>query len=81
MGSSPPKHILILILDGVVDLLCFHEIIFHSFVPLGLIYNLQSGGMNEAFSDIAGEAAEYYLSTCTDWLVNGQLTRKMQALR
>ncbi|MEX0320026.1 MAG: M4 family metallopeptidase [Ruegeria sp.] len=26
----------------------------------GLIYRNQSGGMNEAFSDMAGEAAEYY---------------------
>jgi vibriolysin len=26
----------------------------------GLIYQNQSGGMNEAFSDMAGEAAEYY---------------------
>ncbi len=26
----------------------------------GLIYRSQSGGMNEAFSDMAGEAAEYY---------------------
>ena len=26
----------------------------------GLVYRNQSGGMNEAFSDMAGEAAEYY---------------------
>ncbi|MEZ9417725.1 M4 family metallopeptidase, partial [Vibrio sp. 10N.286.49.E1] len=26
----------------------------------GLVYANQSGGMNEAFSDMAGEAAEYY---------------------
>ncbi|MGA4816010.1 M4 family metallopeptidase [Pseudomonas aeruginosa] len=27
----------------------------------GLIYRGQSGGMNEAFSDMAGEAAEFYM--------------------
>jgi Zn-dependent metalloprotease len=27
-----------------------------------LIYSGQSGGMNEAFSDISGEAAEYFMT-------------------
>lgn len=27
----------------------------------GLIYSNQSGGINDVFSDISGEAAEYYL--------------------
>jgi vibriolysin len=35
----------------------------------GLIYSNQSGGMNEAFSDIAGEAAEFYDRGSNDWLV------------
>jgi vibriolysin len=35
----------------------------------GLIYSGQSGGMNEAFSDIAGEAAEFYDRGSNDWLV------------
>lgn len=39
-----------------------HEIA-HGFTErqAGLLYFGQSGGMNEAFSDMAGEAAEYYL--------------------
>ncbi len=35
----------------------------------GLIYANQSGGINESFSDIAGEAAEFYNSGKNDWLV------------
>ncbi len=35
----------------------------------GLIYSGQSGGINEAFSDIAGEAAEYYSRGSNDFLV------------
>ena len=34
-----------------------------------LIYSNQSGGINEAFSDIAGEAAEYYRNSSNDWKV------------
>lgn len=35
----------------------------------GLIYAGQSGGMNEAFSDIAGEAAEYFATGSNDFKV------------
>jgi vibriolysin len=35
----------------------------------GLIYANQSGGINESFSDIAGEAAEFYNNGSNDWLV------------
>lgn len=34
-----------------------------------LIYSAQSGGINEAFSDIAGEAAENYSRGSNDWMV------------
>ncbi|HHP0481425.1 TPA: M4 family metallopeptidase [Vibrio campbellii] len=34
-----------------------------------LIYSEQSGGINEAFSDIAGEAAEFYSRGSNDWKV------------
>ncbi|MDF2153367.1 M4 family metallopeptidase [Vibrio sp. CAU 1672] len=34
-----------------------------------LIYSGQSGGINEAFSDIAGEAAEFYSRGSNDWMV------------
>lgn len=42
-----------------------------------LIYKNQSGGMNEAFSDIAGEAAKYYYHPISqrpnDWLVGADI--------
>ena len=48
----------------------------------GLVYNItQSGGMNEAFSDMAGEAAEYYLNGSNDFLVGQQITKTMPYLR
>ncbi|CAM4172870.1 M4 family metallopeptidase [Pseudoalteromonas byunsanensis] len=46
-----------------------------------LIYADQSGGINEAFSDIAGEAAEYYLRGSNDWLTGGDITKTTDALR
>ncbi|XP_013384836.1 uncharacterized protein LOC106154862 [Lingula anatina] len=36
-----------------------------------LEYTGMSGGMNEAFSDMAGEALEYYLFGKVDWIVGG----------
>lgn len=39
----------------------------------GLIYSGQSGGINEAYSDIAGEAAEYYMKNNNDWMVGEQI--------
>jgi Zn-dependent metalloprotease len=33
----------------------------------------QSGGMNESFSDMAGEAAEFYMTGTNDFLVGGQI--------
>ncbi|WP_084451745.1 M4 family metallopeptidase [Roseateles chitosanitabidus] len=48
----------------------------------GLTYSGQSGGMNEAFSDMAGEAAEYYRNGGTnDWLVGAQIFKGSGALR
>lgn len=47
----------------------------------GLIYSGQSGGINEAFSDIAGEAAEYYRSGTNDWLVGADIFKAAGALR
>ena len=35
----------------------------------GLEYRYQSGGMNEAFSDMAGEATEYFLRSKNDWKI------------
>jgi len=47
----------------------------------GLIYQGQSGGINEAFSDMAGEAAEYFLYGNNDFLVGEQVYKSAGALR
>ncbi len=48
----------------------------------GLIYSGQSGGLNEAFSDIAGEAAEYYLLGQNDYKVGAEIFKQSgEALR
>ncbi len=46
-----------------------------------LIYSDQSGGMNEAFSDIAGEAAEYFMRGAADFLVGAEIFKAAGALR
>jgi Zn-dependent metalloprotease len=46
-----------------------------------LTYSGQSGGINEAFSDIAGEAAEYYDRGSNDFLVGADIFKASGALR
>jgi len=46
-----------------------------------LTYANQSGGINEAYSDIAGEAAEYYMKGSNDFLVGAQIFKATGALR
>jgi vibriolysin len=46
-----------------------------------LTYSGQSGGINEAFSDIAGEAAEYYMRGTNDFLVGADIFKSSGALR
>jgi vibriolysin len=46
-----------------------------------LVYSGMSGGMNEAFSDMAGEAAEYYMNGTNDWMVGEQIFKGTGALR
>jgi vibriolysin len=46
-----------------------------------LTYSGMSGGINEAFSDMAGEAAEYYMNGTNDWLVGAQIFKGNGALR
>jgi vibriolysin len=42
----------------------------------GLVYENQSGGINEAFSDMAGEAAKYYNNSGqNNWLVGEQILK------
>ncbi len=38
-----------------------------------LVYSGQSGGINEAFSDMSGEAAEFYMRGTNDWLVGADI--------
>ena len=47
----------------------------------GLIYSGKSGGLNEAFSDMAGEAAEFYMKGNNDWLVGQEIFKGNGALR
>ena len=47
----------------------------------GLEYDNMSGGMNEAFSDMAGEAAEYYMKGTNDFKVGGEIFKSSGALR
>lgn len=47
----------------------------------GLVYANQSGGMNEAFSDMAGEAAEFYMKGENDWMVGKDIFKEEGALR
>lgn len=46
-----------------------------------LTYSGESGGMNEAFSDMAGEAAENYMNGTNDWMVGEQIFKGAGALR
>lgn len=47
----------------------------------GLVYSGKSGGLNEAFSDMAGEAAEFYMYGSNDWLVGSKILKVNGALR
>ncbi|GAB3350813.1 hypothetical protein GCM10027430_14240 [Lysobacter tyrosinilyticus] len=49
---------------------------------LGPYYNSQAGCMNEAYSDMSGEAAEYYDRNGTvDWMVGAEIKKSAGALR
>jgi len=47
----------------------------------GLVYSGMSGGMNEAFSDMAGEASENYMKGANDFLVGTDIFKGSGALR
>ena len=60
-----------------------HEV-SHGFTEqhAGLIYDGQSGGMNEAFSDMAAKAMEYYVYHKNNWLLGGEVFKiENEALR
>jgi Zn-dependent metalloprotease len=54
-----------------------HEI-SHGFTERNskLIYTDQSGGINEAFSDMAGETAKFYVLGNDDWNIGAYITKK-----
>lgn len=64
-----------------LDVSC-HEV-SHGFTEQnsGLNYSAQSGGINEAFSDIAGEASEYFMKNTNDWMVGAEIFKSTGALR
>ena len=45
-----------------------------------LMYFGQSGGMNEAFSDMAAQAAEYYSNQENNWLIGSSITKTSSTL-
>jgi pseudolysin len=53
-----------------------HEI-SHGFTEQhsNLIYEGQSGGLNESFSDMADRAAYYYVNQLHDWKIGGEITK------
>ncbi|MCH9692571.1 MAG: M4 family metallopeptidase [Gammaproteobacteria bacterium] len=59
-----------------------HEI-SHGFTEQNsnLQYSHQPGGINESFSDISGEAAEFYFRGTNDWLVGAEIKKDREALR
>ncbi|QBL08532.1 hemagglutinin [Rheinheimera sp. D18] len=59
-----------------------HEV-SHGFTEFnsGLVYSGQSGGINEAFSDMAGEAAENFMHGSNDWKVGADIFKSNGALR
>ena len=47
----------------------------------GLVYRNMSGCINEAFSDIAGEAAEFYMKGSVDWIIGADIFKSSGGLR
>jgi len=70
-------------IDGNITIdLVTHEIV-HGITDLtaGLIYLGESGALNESFSDIFGEAVEYYALGNNDWLVNSDVNNNQNPIR
>ena len=67
----------------LVDINVVSHEVSHGFTEFNsdLTYSGQSGGINEAFSDMAGEAAEYYLKGSADFNVGGDIMKNGDGLR
>lgn len=46
-----------------------------------LVYQHQSGGLNESFSDMAAQAAEFYSTGHSSWLIGADIIKEEGALR
>jgi|GEM_PF-1341548 len=46
-----------------------------------LVYNGESGALNESFADIMGEAFERYLNGTNDWLIGTQLRATLRSMK
>ncbi len=46
-----------------------------------LIYEAQSGGLNEAFSDMAAQAVQFYSTGRNTWEIGGEILKSNQSLR
>lgn len=59
-----------------------HEV-SHGFTErhTGFVFSGMPGALNESFSDMAGEAAEYFMYGSTDWKVGAQVFKGEGALR
>ncbi len=67
----------------LVDINVVSHEVSHGFTELnsGLVYENQSGGINEAFSDMAGEAAEYYMTGSNDFYIGAAIVKNDTAIR
>lgn len=59
-----------------------HEIA-HGFTQQNsnLVYVNQSGGMNESFSDMAAQAADYYATGTNNWLIGSEVMKYNEVIR
>jgi vibriolysin len=67
----------------LVDLNVLSHEVSHGFTQQNsnLAYTGKSGGLNESFSDMAGEAAEFYHTGTNDWYVGADIMKNGVGLR
>ncbi|MEK7539808.1 MAG: M4 family metallopeptidase, partial [Patescibacteria group bacterium] len=52
----------------------FYSVLDANGAPAGLTYTYEIGALNEANSDVFGEALEYYVTGSNDWLMGAELS-------
>ncbi len=67
----------------LVDLNVLAHEVSHGFTQQNsnLVYTGKSGGLNESFSDMAGEAAEFYNTGSNDWYVGADIMKNGVGIR